>query len=113
MGRTTGEGQLLRSARDARAMRLAAAALACGALLVQSTTAAAAAVTNPYGAGTTGYDVGYPNCTETPPGGFAIVGLGGGRPFTTNGCLGSLLGPFETKDQEDGRINNVRRYNRL
>ncbi len=102
MGRTTGEGQLLRSARDARAMRLAAAALACGALLVQSTTAAAAAVTNPYGAGTTGYDVGYPNCTETPPGGFAIVGLGGGRPFTTNGCLGA-----EWKTAESFAIGGV------
>ena len=48
-----------------------------------STTAA-----NPYPATSRGgYDVAQPNCGETPPGGFAIVGLGGGRPFTTNTCL--------------------------
>ena len=50
---------------------------------------AGATTTNPYPAGAPGYDVGYPNCSDTPPGGFAIVGLGGGRPFKANGCLAS------------------------
>ncbi len=44
---------------------------------------------DPYPQGSSGYDVAQPNCTETPPGGFAVVGLGGGRPFTTNTCLAS------------------------
>ncbi len=50
---------------------------------------AGASTANPYSAGSTGYDVAQPNCSETPPGGFGIVGLGGGRPFTTNACLSS------------------------
>ena len=37
-----------------------------------------------------GYDVSWPNCSATPPGSsvvsFAIVGIGGGRPFTSNSC---------------------------
>ena len=48
---------------------------------------AGATTTNPYLKGAKGYDVAQPNCSETPPGGFAIVGLGGGRPFSTNSCL--------------------------
>ena len=51
--------------------------------------AGASTASNPYPAGSSGYDVAQPNCTETPPGGFAIVGLGGGRPFTTNTCISS------------------------
>ena len=50
---------------------------------------AGASTVNPYPTGSSGYDVGYPNCSETPPGGFAIVGLGSGRPFKTNRCLAS------------------------
>jgi hypothetical protein len=38
--------------------------------------------------GTIGYDVSYPNCSATPGGAFAIVGVNGGRPFTSNSCLG-------------------------
>jgi len=48
---------------------------------------ASTTVANPYPATSKGYDVAQPNCGETPPGGFAIVGLGGGRPFTTSTCL--------------------------
>ncbi len=43
----------------------------------------------PYSSGTTGYDVSYPNCGVTPPGAFAIVGVNGGRPFSSNSCLGA------------------------
>ena len=59
------------------------------ALLGGVVPAGASTVTNPYSSGSNGYDVAQPNCSETPPGGFAIVGLGGGRPFTTNACLSS------------------------
>ncbi|MDA8071548.1 MAG: hypothetical protein M0Z82_08085 [Actinomycetota bacterium] len=59
------------------------------ALLGGVVPAGASTVTNPYSSGSNGYDVAQPNCSETLPttGGFAIVGLGGGRPFTTNTCL--------------------------
>jgi hypothetical protein len=37
-----------------------------------------------------GYDTSYPQCTATSaPTGFAIIGLGHGRPFTTNTCAPS------------------------
>jgi hypothetical protein len=52
------------------------------------TQAPAGAVSGPYSG--TGYDVSYPSaqCTASSyPPGFAIIGLGGGRPFTTNACL--------------------------
>ena len=50
---------------------------------------ASASTLNVYGsAGTSGYDVSYPNCTDSVPGNptFGIVGMTGGRPFSTNGC---------------------------
>ncbi|NNN12455.1 MAG: hypothetical protein HKL81_01735 [Acidimicrobiaceae bacterium] len=37
-----------------------------------------------------GYDVSYPQCTSTTPyssGEFAMIGIDGGRPFNTNGCV--------------------------
>jgi len=44
---------------------------------------------NPYYSGG-GYDTSYPQCTATSvPPGFAIIGLGHGRPFTTNACAAS------------------------
>ncbi len=53
----------------------------------------AAAATDPYPSGSSGYDVSYPQCpgTTAPSGsyGFAIVGVGGGRPFTSNSCAGA------------------------
>ncbi len=59
-------------------------------LLVLGATPAAAA-TDPYASGTTGYDVSYPsgNCSAQPSGAFGIVGVNGGRPFTVNSCLGT------------------------
>ncbi len=63
--------------------------VAAVALLGWVAPAGASTASNPYPAGSSGYDVAQPNCSETPPGGFAIVGLGGGRPFTTSSCLSS------------------------
>lgn len=56
---------------------------------VASLPTAATAVTamaNPYSG--SGFDLGYPQCGATTlPSGFAVVGLGGGRPFTTSSCV--------------------------
>jgi hypothetical protein len=52
-------------------------------------TLPAAAATDPYATGSTGYDVSYPNCSATATGAFGIVGVNHGRPFTVNGCLGA------------------------
>ena len=49
----------------------------------------AAAATDPYVSGTTGYDVSYPNCSAKPTGAFAVVGVNHGRVFTANGCFGA------------------------
>lgn len=54
-------------------------------------TPASATAANPYANSLStshGYDVSYPNCSATAPLGdyFAIVGLGGGRPFAKNSC---------------------------
>ena len=46
---------------------------------------------NPYTAGSSGYDVSYPDCSSpsSPTGTFAIIGVTGGRAFTNNPCLAS------------------------
>lgn len=61
------------------------------ALALVGLTAIAASAAGPYVSGTAGYDVSYPNCSATPPSGsaFGIVGVNGGRPFTTNSCFGA------------------------
>lgn len=51
--------------------------------------ASPSSASNPYYSGN-GYDTSYPQCTATSaPTGFAIIGLGHGRPFTTNTCAPS------------------------
>ena len=81
--------------RGTRGLRIAASGsvLAVGTFSMIATLAAvptaataATAATNPYSG--PGFDVGYPQCGATSlPSGFAVVGLGGGRPFTTSSCL--------------------------
>lgn len=53
-------------------------------------TMASAATSNPYSG--TGYDASYPNCsTPQPPvvASFGLIGVGGGRAFTSNSCAAS------------------------
>ena len=80
----------VRWARTAAVLGASTAVLAFG-------SGAASAATDPYSQTPYGYDVSYPQCpggTEpaAPPGEsytFAIVGVGGGRPFTSNSCAGT------------------------
>jgi hypothetical protein len=72
--------------------RLVVAAVFSAALLALM-QAPAGAATNPYAG--TGYDASSASaqCTaSTYPPGFAIIGLGTGRPFTTNACLATEWG---------------------
>lgn len=47
--------------------------------------------------GSVGYDISFPQCNQPFPtgGGFAIVGVNAGLPFSPNPCLGSADGPSE------------------
>jgi hypothetical protein len=72
----------------ARYVPFGLAAVAIAALLtVMQAPAGAATGANPYRQA--GYDASYPSAqcgAGAYPAGFAIIGLGGGRPFTTNAC---------------------------
>lgn len=92
------------------AVRAAAAGSATLALLV-ATQVPAGAATDPYGAGGgNGYDVSYPQCSSAfnPTGlgyGFAIIGVGGGRPFTANSCAAA-----EVAAAQQAGITNIALY---
>jgi len=59
-------------------------------LVGAQTASSATALGSPYSG--TGYDTSYPQCSATlAPAGFAIIGIGHGRPFTTNTCAGNEL----------------------
>ena len=73
--------------------RVRAAALVAGAAIIGfGIMPVAAAGTDPFTLNSKGFDVSYPNCTSTLPSGdsFAIVGVTGGRPFSTYSCFGKL-----------------------
>ena len=74
-------------------MRTTAAALvSASALLIPALPASSlVSFTNPYSG--SGYDVSYPQCSDTTPyapNEFAIIGIGDGRPFSTNSCVQAL-----------------------
>jgi hypothetical protein len=82
--------------RRGRRSRLVMAVVSVAAVL-GLTQAPAEAASRPYSG--SGYDASYPSAqcsTSTYPGGFAIIGLGGGRPFTTNTCLAHEWGSAST-----------------
>ncbi len=76
-------------ARGARRLGVLVASATMALALVP--TLASASGTGPYTSTTSGYDVSYPNCSDKTPSGstFGIVGMTGGRPFSTNSCVGS------------------------
>jgi|GEM_PF-2105334 len=55
-----------------------------------------------------GYDVSHPQCKTALPadGGFAIVGVTGGRPFSSNKCVGSQLAWAVTKSGHAVYVNS-------
>ena len=81
---------------------LAAATLVGGVVLLPGAASASGVYTG------SGYDISYPNCTVTsafPATDFAIIGLGGGRPFTTSKCLGSEWKNNSTQPDESLYFN--------
>jgi hypothetical protein len=79
-------------------------------VLLAASQVPADAATDPYVGGGYGYDVSYPQCSSTfSPSGhdysFAIIGIGGGRPFTANSCAGA-----EVAAAHNAGINNIALY---
>lgn len=56
-----------------------------------------------------GYDVSYPQCGSALPsdGGFAVVGVDGGRPFDPNPCLAELIAWANTKGKPAYYVNTA------
>jgi hypothetical protein len=71
---------------------LAVAAIVVALLLQPLSGAPSVPTSVPYASGAIGWDASFPQCGRgsAPPGGFGIVGLNQGRPFTTNPCLTKL-----------------------
>jgi hypothetical protein len=68
-------------------LRTAATVLSATFLTTLAATGVLAA-TDPYPSRHSGYDVSYPQCGGArPSGSFGIVGVNGGRPFSSNACL--------------------------
>ena len=69
-----------------------AALISASALLIPAlpTSALVSSTTDPYTPNSSGYDVSYPQCSDITPFAsdqFAIIGIGDGRPFSTNPCI--------------------------
>ena len=85
-----------------------ASAVALALVGLTAITASAQTYTDPYPAGATGYDVSYPNaCSAQGPGTFGIVGVNGGRPFTTNGCFAQQYGTAAATGSASVYINTA------
>lgn len=72
-----------------RSARLLPAAVAAALLALVLTAASAAASTDPYASGTTGYDDSTGQCGTPARGAFGVIAVTSGRPFSQNSCLAS------------------------
>ena len=75
-----------------RRMVLAGAASTFGIVLAAGPAYGSTNSIDPYTSSTSGYDVSYPQCSAASSiqyngSGFAIIGIGDGRPFTANPCV--------------------------
>ncbi|TAN34943.1 hypothetical protein EPN29_01105 [bacterium] len=77
-------------------------------ILASVMSASASTATDPYPKGHAGYDVSYPQCgATTPAGGFGIIGVNGGRPFSYNSCLATELSAAPTTTPPSLYINTA------
>lgn len=91
---------MLASVLRTRPACLASISLFLAGLVVSLLPAPAFAASGPYSSGTVGYDISYPNCSQSimpkasngSPYSFAIVGVSDGRAFSSNPCLAAEFG---------------------